>query len=508
MMVGVPLLWAAGVATAIGADAPAVPAPIASPFAWVAPLEGDEPGQMHRVQIPLQVYDTARDPRLQDVRVFDSRGVAMPFAWVQPKLGETSQTPEIAVPLFPVQLTATSSRRRGSSDGLSDQVERNEDGSLRASASAAASPARNPNAVVLDLSRIRGDLQSLVLADFQARTGMHNFRLDASDNLEDWRVVRQEAQIVRLSHGDMTVEQNRVELGNRSSDTSRYLRIVWSDPATAPKLSRVTVRVNTHPGSARPMLWTEPQKPVGAEGQSFTFQAPPAMPIERLRVNLPQSDVLSPVLVYQLVQAAAAPAAATGQGATPAPAAGTWTWQLRAQAVSYRLESSIGEIVSPDVLLGGSPMPSFGVSLDPRAANASRPPTVQIGFSPRTLVFTAQGVAPYVMAWGADNMGDVSVPPSTLIVGYDGIETLPAAVTARYPGRRDAGDTLKLAPPPKPPAPPVQPFRLADQWWFTLLLAAVDMVLLLIVWRQARRAYLAPTKQAGAARSGQARRGG
>jgi len=39
-------------------------------------------------------------------------------------------------------------------------------------------------------------------------------------------------------------------------------------------------------------------------------------------------------------------------------------------------------IVSPGVLLAGSPMPSFGVSLGLRAANASRPPTMQIGFTP------------------------------------------------------------------------------------------------------------------------------
>jgi hypothetical protein len=461
-----------------------------APFAFRAQLEGQETSDLHRVQVPLSVYDTARDPQLHDLRVFDAAGQPLPFAWVDRSAALTDLAVQAPVPLFPIGgRTALAPGER-----MVLPVERGADGSLAPTADRGEKDGRIVVGALFDLTRVSGDLQALVFADYRSDTPFHSFSLEASDDLKKWTLLRQEAQIVRLKQDDRVLQQNLVELGNIPVDSARYLRLLWRDPKTAPQLVRMDVRASAGGQRPRAILWTEPQSPVSAQQGSYEYSMPPALPIDRLRINLSRSNMMAPVQVDQYVQGAAPGGPGT---AVAAPASG---WREVARSVAYRLESGVTEIVAPDIALDGKHLDRMRVSIDTRGGRGDAPPpTVQVGFHPDTLVFRASGPAPYTLAWGMDAAQDTSLPPERLVAGYSGMDALPASVTAMHAMQRLPAQDFKVSLPTPGSAPlaashasPPAASATAHGWspvWghlFTLLLVLIDIALALLALRAFR----------------------
>jgi|GEM_PF-1147880 len=497
-------------------DATPAPAWVQSPapFAWRADLpNADRPG-LYRVPVPLQVYESAEDPSLSDLRIYNGQGVAMPYAWLarEDEAGATAH--DVAVPVFALKGSA----RQDVGQRMALSIKRGADQHIQSvSVDGAAGRGNVEIGSLFDLSGVTGVVQALVFEDYETDTRVHAFSLEASDDLSTWRTLRQEAHIVRLARDGQVVQQNRVELAPLASGSARYLRLRWHNPESAPNLVKVAVRVDPTPSAPRSFIWTEPQSPVAGSDRDFEFQAPAALPIERLRVNLPRANLMAPVRVYAYDESVAgsadpgAPAAAGtaapgasgasgGAVAGPSPAAGASTrttatrpdaWVLRAHAVLYRMQADVGEIVSPDVLLPGEPMKRFRVILD-ATERLGGTPTVQIGFVPRSLIVATQGPGPFTMAWGANGLQDQSQPLSTLAPGRAGSD-LVGALDTLYAQRREPATGMTIA---------VPAGRTADQasrrsgeggasafgdTLFTILLVLIDIGLGALAWRAWRR---------------------
>lgn len=455
-------------------DATPAPAWVQSPapFAWRADLpNADRPG-LYRVPIPLQVYESAKDPSLSDLRIYNGQGVAMPYAWLarEDEAGATAH--DVAVPVFALKGSA----RQDVAQRMALSIKRGADQHIQSvSVDGAAGRGNVEIGSLFDLSGVTGVVQALVFEDYETDTRVHAFSLEASDDLSTWRTLRQEAHIVRLARDGQVVQQNRVELAPLASGSATYLRLRWHHPESAPNLVKVAVRVDPTPSAPRSFIWTEPQSPVAGSDRDFEFQAPAALPIERLRVNLPRANLMAPVRVYAYDESVAGSAEAA--------------WVLRAHAVLYRMQADVGEIVSPDVLLPGEPMKRFRVILD-ATERLGGTPTVQIGFVPRSLIVATQGPGPFTMAWGASGLKDQSQPLSALAPGRAGSD-LVGALETLYAQRREPATGMTIA---------VPAGRTADQastgeggasafgdTLFTLLLALIDIGLGMLAWRAWRR---------------------
>lgn len=453
-----------------------------APFAWRATLEGGEQPGLYRVPVPMQVYETSNDPNLGDLRIYDARGMAMPYSWVPRDLDAGAAAQDMAVRVIALKGAA----RQDVAQRLSMTVKRAADDTI-ASISVDGASGRGQSEIgsIFDLSAITGIVHALVFEDYETDTQIHAFSLEASDDLSTWRTLRQEAHIVRLAQDGQVVQQNRVELAPVPVETARYLRLRWHDPASAPHLTKLAVRVSAAATAPRSLLWTEPQAPVEGQDRDFQFQAPAALPIERLRINLPKANLMAPVRVYAF---------------DPAAQPGVDPWRLRAHAVLYRMQAEVGEIVSPDVLLPGEPMPRFRVILDARERLGGTP-TVQIGFTPRSLIVAAQGQGPYTIAWGAPGMADGAIAMTDLAPNQSSAQ-LAATVDTLYAQRRESAEGMTVAVAVEPPAPPKPDFAAGEGWAsvaFTVLLMLIDAVLAAMALRaysRMRRAVPARERRA------------
>lgn len=481
------LLAASGVSPAWAAvDRPgATPAPAwvqsPAPFAWRAELPGANRPGLYRVPVPLQVYETASDPSLTDLRIYNGQGVAMPYAWLSREDEAGATAHDVAVPVYALKGAA----RQDVSQRMTLSIKRGADQKIEAiSVDGAAGRGSTEIGSIFDLSGVTGVVQALVFEDYETDTRVHAFSLEASDDLTTWRTLRQEAHIVRLTQDGRVVQQNPVELAPLASGSVQYLRLRWHQPDSAPNLVKVAVRVDPTPAAPRNFIWTEPQSPVAGSDRDFQFEAPRALPIERLRVNLPRADLMAPVRVYTYYDALAA-------GADTSAGTNSAAWRLVAHAVLYRMQADVGEIVSPDVLLPGEPMKRFRVILD-ATERLGGTPTVQIGFVPRAMVVATQGPGPFTMAWGASGLQDQSQPLSTLAPGRAGSDPVMGLETV-YAQRRESAAGMTFA---------VPAGRAADRasstgskaatggfgdTLFTLLLVLVDIGLGALAWRAWRR---------------------
>lgn len=488
-----------GSETRAAVDRPdATPAPAwvqaPSPFAWRADLPGADRAGLYRVPVPPQVYESATDPALSDLRVYNGQGVAMPYAWLarEDEAGATAH--DISVPVFAL----TGNPRQDVAQRQSLTIKRGPDQAIQSvTVDGAAGRGTKEIGSLFDLSSVTGTVQALVFEDYETDTRLHAFSLEASDDLKSWRTLRQEAHIVRLAQDGQVVQQNRVELAPLASGTATYLRLRWHNPDSAPNLVKVAVRVDPTPSAPRNFIWTEPQLPASGSDRDFQFEAPAAMPIERLRINLPRANLMAPVRVYAYDEAAALAEAQNASANVPAvanapaaQAARPDAWRLVAHAVLYRMQADVGEIVSPDVLLPGEPMKRFRVILD-ATEKLGGTPTVQIGFVPRSMVVATQGPGPFAMAWGALGQRDESQPLAALAPGRAGSD-LVGALDTLYAQRREAATGMTIAVPAATPRAWGRALSSDSgsgfgNTLFTILLVLLDICLGALVWRAWRR---------------------
>jgi hypothetical protein len=153
------------------------------------------------------------------------------------------------------------------------------------------------------------------------------------------------------------------------------------------------------------------------------------LPLERLRINLPQINTLAPVNIQYF----------------PAPPRHKprlgWHhhreeahWVSLAQTVVYRLQAPQGEAKSADIELYGTEANRLRLVMDGRSGGiGNTPPALQIGFVPHVLVFLARGNGPFVLAWGADGAEPATLPLQALVPGYDAKAPLNASQASLPP---------------------------------------------------------------------------
>jgi hypothetical protein len=393
----VPLLMATGAAAQNAV--PAVPKP--ADFTNHADIALGGPGPYHRVALPLVVYQGVQRADLGDLRVFNGKGEPVPHALLRSGSTVTQRTNEMPMPLFPIMARAD---RQGIDGDLALDVRRNADGTLISlRQSQPADPGTLVRGVIVDASQAGRGLRFLRLKVGPAATPFHAFTIETSDDLLQWRMLKSDAQLVQLEHDGRRIEKNTAQWG---SDAGKYLRIVWRDPAQAPAIQEVAVGLVSTEVEQPETVWSSPLVPVKSEANAFEYALPGHMPLERLRIELPEQNMLSPVTVLR-------PTVFRVHQREER------RWQPIANAVVYRLQSPQGEIRSPDIVLGMPGESSLRLSFDGRSGTfGSTPPRLQVGFVPQELVFLARGNGPFSLAWGASGVHGAALPIATLVPNY------------------------------------------------------------------------------------------
>lgn len=389
-------------------------------FGQRAPIAASNGGPFYRVNLPIDVYQGVKRPDLGDLRVFNGRGEVVPYALLREQAQTQSRQSEHVVPFFPLPATAGAS---GDDTALSVTVRQMGDGTLvavRQSQVPAAKGAGAVRGVVIDASKLRDKpVRSLRLGVGPSSTPFHPYVLETSSDLQHWRLLKGDAQLVRLSHdGHQVVDDHTSWPG----DADRYLRLIWADPQQAPAIRSVQLGVvETSPGEPVE-IWSPLLAPKVVENNVYEYLLPGYLPLEKLRVDLPQINTLTPVNIQRLV---AASERRNHRHRTEA------YWETLSRSVVYRLQSPQGEIRSPDIELFRFPEARLRLVADARAGGiGGEPPALRVGFVSHVLVFLARGEGPFVLAWGAENVSSGELPVSTLLPGYEGVHKLTASTAS------------------------------------------------------------------------------
>lgn len=454
-------------------------------------LQGD--GPYHRLTLPLATYSRAAYGDLRDLRVRNAAGHAVPYAWLRNEAA-APQTASQDVPIFALPGSGSGTASADASLALSVRP----DGSLALDSQAAAAQrkASEPTQWFIDLSQVKGSLLQARFRIAPDAQGLFAFRLEASDDLRQWRWVSGEEQLVRLAHGGQTIERLAVDLGNLRT---RFLRLRWSDPQHGALLTGVGIDSVQEVEPVAPLEWSGPLKPERCATDYCDYLLPRGLPVQSLRIDLADVNTLAQVGISGLSDPAPAAATASQQPVPRNPLYALRHPQRRSvplpnrpdesplvDTVVYRLAQAGGEARSPVLALDGSVYSRLRLrTTGPVSVLGATPPTLAVGAVPRTLVFLAQGGAPFSLAWkpAPDTAGTVEgaapgapLALSTLIPGYaadkpvdaDGASvTLPTAVV-----------TAAVAAAVQPPVPAADSRNPSSRKWWLWGALGVGLLLL------------------------------
>lgn len=368
-----------------------------------AQIKVEGAGPYFHFPLTMEVYQGSLSPGLRDLRVFNAAGEMVPHALTlktdipQPKIVQTELR---GFPLY--------------SDGKSEnggfQIRSEKNGSLVSIEPTKVAVTRKLTGVILDASRIADPLITLDISLNEYKQPFQRFRIEASDNLKEWRGVQDSATIAVLEQEGSRIEQRQVGL---PSMRAKYLRLTWLDPQVISSLPRVTATSSVAPQQSQPdILWTEAILPSRSTNGEFVYRLDGILPVERIHFMLPQINTLAPAQL--LVRS---------NDKQP--------WRRVSTTVLYRLTSQGGESLSPDIDLGGELITELKLKLDARAGDmGDRPPQIKAAIKPQQLVFLARGDSPFTLAWGLSSVNTSALPLTTLVPAYRYQNGLPGSLAS------------------------------------------------------------------------------
>lgn len=359
-------------------------------FAVQVPLTVKGEGPWYRLELPLALHVTARHADLRDLRLFNAEGEALAYALTLGAAQSSETRREMAVKWFPLRGEASTTA------APSIRVQRSTSGTLvEVTPDEPTTSQQVLRGWLLDASALDAPLHRLQLDWSADGEGFQRFSIEASDDLQHWRSWG-DGQIARLSFADERIDQRDIELPGLKA---RYLRLLWLAPQQAPALTAARLTSIDSETTPAPLAWLT-ARPTSSKPGEYTWELPLALPLERLRIDLPQANTLVPVSFSSRRE-------------------GKLEWQPLARGLLYRLPQDGKEVLQNEVELYGTPVQQLRLQVDPRGGGlGTSEPQLQVAMRSTQVVFLARGSAPYQLALGKAGLQSAGLPLTTLIPGY------------------------------------------------------------------------------------------
>lgn len=380
----------------------------------------------YRVVLDRTVYRQLQTPTLKDLVVVNAEGTAVSaslFDAEQPlaKAANSVEVPWFALPSSTAKTRDIASISEIAADGTLRRVVMADPGEVATAGS---------NEYLIDTSRLREPVQALRIrwAAGQAPFDL-SYRVDASDDLKNWRTVQDEGRLVELENNGARVLQDRIEL---DSVQARYLRLI---PLRADQRAFALAGVRAEVVAvsvAQDWQWEEitGKRVMEKDGTPvFVYEIEGRFPFERADVALPGNSSNEWVLKSRDSEAsgwttAAAPWMAFQLGGSTAS-------RSPPQALQRLNRDHRWQLASTNAIEGEIPV-------------------LRLGYRPEVMVFLAQGSAPYALLAGSARASRVDAPLTQLVDALRaerGQDWQPATATL------GAGESLASAQTALTPAP-------------------------------------------------------
>ena len=395
--------------------------------ALAMPITTQGSGPYYRLVLPSQVHASSKHTDLRDLQVRNAAVLPVPFAWISGEL-QASDITSTKAAIYPVPQTENAESSSASRLGLQLAP----DGSIRL---AAPSKGTGHPAMqwIVDTHKIKDAMVQLRLELAPSAAGLFTVKVESSNDLAQWRSVSAQAQIARLKTAGSQIERLELEL---PSVRAKYLRISTESGSQSLPLVGVKVDSVRRAEAIPPLEWSDAITPTRCELSFCDYILPRNVPLSSVRVALSQSNTLSPVSIIGLRPVGSAATASRhrhtnplrllrhkNSGASQPSNTASESQTLLASTVLYRLNAAsgktTGELLSPDIALDGDTFTALRISSASTIQLLGTPaPTIRAGSYPRSLVFLAQGTAPFHLVWLEPISKNFALPLETLIPNY------------------------------------------------------------------------------------------
>ena len=423
-------------------------------------LQGN--GPFHRLELPLAIYGLAAFDDLRDLRVRNGAGQAVPFGWLdgEPEPAQSLPT-SLRAPLFALPPAPVGASTASGDDLLSLKLR--PDGSIALARAGKGSPSAAGSQTaaewVIDASQVKGALVQIRFELKPGAMGLFPYTLERSDDLRRWRSLGGDDALLRLRHGEQTIERLAVEVDQVHA---RFLRLRWQEPALAPQLAAVWLDSIQQPERAvAAIAWSAEVRPSACGVDHCDYLTPQGLPLQSLRVTLDQPNTLAPVRIFsvlapQLVgdEQRSRPRSALyllRHGGQNSPRivqrAETPGETLLVNTTVYRLNQLAGEARSAAIPMDGGVHGKLRLRTVGPIAALGASPLLSFGARPRALVFLAQGRPPFTLTWNASAQGGTDRPGPLPLA-----QLMPGYQRGHVPAMDGASVVLALARAVAPPA--------------------------------------------------------
>ncbi len=355
--------------------------PSAADFNYTLPLQTQGGAAHYQLQLPPAVYLNSQRSDLGDLRMFNAAGELLPYAVRSPILNPIPAQ-SVALPFF-------AQNKAQSSTGSSTQIKRNRDGSLVEITQQALQ--KNVIQHLLDASQLKLPINTIKLG-WQDADYSGTVIIDASQDLQNWHQVSR-GTVLNLQYQGQQLAQQELQL---NGSQAKYLRLSW--PEGAPQLLQSVQAALVRQSTAAPHEWLAmniaPEKSAG----EYQFNTASALPIDQMRIILPQINTLVRTTLYSRAKPDA-------------------QWQARWQGVLYRLARNTGEVSNTPAMFSPNSHTEWKLQVDTQGGGiGNTAPKIEMGWTPSTLLFIARGNPPFTLAYGNKNITSAAQSENDLLI--------------------------------------------------------------------------------------------
>ncbi len=366
----------------------------------------DTVGQ-HPVQafvLPRTVYEHLTRDDLGDLRIFNSKGTALPHALHQAAEMPAVEPPALSpVPFFPIY--GSSKKTIGE---LEVQVQRTRDGSLVRITENAQDRQQVLRGFIVDASDIDVSIDRLIVDWKESPDNvMAKVFVESSNNLAQWQSWGS-GTLTSMRHKEDVLERNMIDLSPRRA---KYYRLSWSAQSNIPAVDTIYGR------AVQVQLQVDRQwADISLEkDESGTYAAtiPGTIPADRVEISLPEAQTIVRVQVES---------AASSEG----------PWTNRYSGLAYNLQAGEDQWRSAPISVYRNTHRHWRMEVNEEASGVLLgSPSLRFGWVPARVLFVPQGPAPYTIAFGNAEAEPAGFSSNELFRpvanNYSGVFDLPTA---------------------------------------------------------------------------------
>lgn len=377
-----------------------------------------EPGNaIYELDLNESVYQLLQRADQGDLRVFNASNETVPHLIQSQSKEEFIKTSALkTLPIFPLYDDSDVSL-----DELSLHINKSKSGSIvdiKMANGAKQKIGKNLVAYLVDVTRFKDSIYSLHV-DWRATDGdgmVANLSVEASDNLENWRMIKSDGVVARLNYLNHFLDRNIIKLGSLKT---KYLRLSW--PKTNKNFSVNGLKASFNM-SKQPVLtyqWSRiTGKPDPDKDNTFLFDVGGHVPATVARVILPEKNMALKVNLFSINKLSNHPEHKSSKKIFSSDRHRILTkrknyqfqprWQRRHHNfLAYDLEIGGTTLLSPKMILTQKTNDRYWriEVKDPGSSLANgKVPILELGWLPEKLTFLARGKPPYLLAVGNEEI--------------------------------------------------------------------------------------------------------